>query len=167
MALARNHGPASGHRPEAGFLSIKIRGVARYIVIPVLLAFALPVVASGGSSARPLLPDLGIAPIPTPLIEELHTGARRLRFTVSIANVGKGPIEIGGRRSELGSSFTTWQTIYRSGGGPARVNTPGVRMAFVGSKDHGHSNNLVEKGSGNRSAGIGTSSTGRAFDARF
>ena len=137
MALVENHGPASGHRPEAGFVSTGIGRAVRCAIAPVLVALVLPV-AAGGSSDAPLLPDLGVAPIPTPLIEQLVTGGRRLRFTVSIANVGKGPIEIGGRRPELGSSFTTWQNIYRVGGSSFRVDTPGVRVVFVGSKDHGH-----------------------------
>lgn len=112
--------------------------VVLWALAPVLLALALPIVAPAGSSAPALLPDLGVAPLATPLIEQLPNRQRRLRFTVSLANVGEGPIEIGGRRPALGSAFATWQTIDRADGSSFRVNTPRVNMAFVGSKDHGH-----------------------------
>jgi hypothetical protein len=94
--------------------------------------------ATAETVARPLLPDLGVAPIPQPLIERTAEGKQRLRFTVSIANVGKGPIEVSGARLMLGSPFLTWQQIRRSDGSSYRVRTPGVEMVFVGSKDHGH-----------------------------
>lgn len=85
-----------------------------------------------------MLPDLGVAPIPTPLIERTSTGEQRLRFTVSIANVGKGSMVAAGARPALGTSFVTWQQIQRADGSVYRVKTPGVHMVFVGSTDHGH-----------------------------
>ncbi|MDW8339633.1 MAG: lysyl oxidase family protein, partial [Thermoleophilia bacterium] len=76
--------------------------------------------------------------LPDPLIERAHTGQRRLRFTVSIANVGAGPIEVHGVRLTTRSPFSTWQWILRTDGSSVRVRTPSVRMVFVGTESHGH-----------------------------
>jgi Lysyl oxidase len=72
------------------------------------------------------------------LIETTAEGQKRLRFTVSIANVGKGPIEVDASRPALGAEWTSAQRIYRADGTSFLVPTPDARMVFVGSKAHGH-----------------------------
>ncbi len=63
---------------------------------------------------------------------------KQLRFTVSIANVGKGPIEVGARRPSRGAEWSAWQRIERADGSSYRVPAPGARMVFVGLSEHGH-----------------------------
>ena len=85
-----------------------------------------------------MLPDLGVGPIPQPLLTRDPEGRVHLRFTVSIANVGKGPMQVTGARLSRGSPFLTWQQITLFDGTSMRERTPGVSMVFVGSREHGH-----------------------------
>ena len=97
--------------------------------------FATPLSAA---PAPARLPDLGIAPLETALMEITAEGKKKLRFTVSIANVGKGPIEVVASRPRRGAEWTAWQRIRRADGSAYRVPAPGVRMVFVGLPEHGH-----------------------------
>ena len=130
--------PVLGRRPGAGVL-FEGRRVLRIgaITIGGVLALLLPFAgAHGAAPAR--LPDLGISPLKTPLIERTVDDRRRLRFTVSIANVGKGPIEVVGARLTLGSPFLTWQQIQRADSTSYRVELPKVGLVFAGTDLHGH-----------------------------
>jgi hypothetical protein len=103
-----------------------------------LLSLAGAPSAAGQGGAGPLLPDLGVAPLRDPLIERTQTNQRRLRFTVSIANIGAGPIQIEAARPSASSAFQTYQRITRANGTSFRVPTPGARLEFAGSEQHGH-----------------------------
>jgi hypothetical protein len=130
--------PASGHWPEAGVVFGPRRLLGAILFALLVLVPAVPLTVAANATARPLLPDLGIAPIPTPLVTRTLTGVRFLRFTVSIANVGKGPIVVDGARPRQGVPFTTWQKVMRSDGTSYRLPTPGAIPVYNGSKEHGH-----------------------------
>ena len=67
-----------GTSPGAGVLSRALGARSRVAVLGItLLAVGLPVGASGGSSATPMLPDLGVAPIPQPLLARNPEGRVR------------------------------------------------------------------------------------------
>jgi len=84
------------------------------------------------------LPDLAVTPLDTVLVERAADGTRRLRFTVSIANVGKAPIEVVASRPSRGADWAASQRISRADGSSYLVSLPSVRMAFVGLPEHGH-----------------------------
>jgi hypothetical protein len=109
-----------------GFASILAAGV---------MAVVLP---SAQSAPRPLLPDLGVAPLQHMLIEKTLLGRKRLRFTTSVANVGQGPVGIVAVRLKLGSPFLVWQEIQRADGSSYRIAIPAAEMVYVGSEEHGH-----------------------------
>lgn len=90
------------------------------------------------ASAPARLPDLGVARLETAFMEIAADGKKRLRFTVSIANVGAGPIEVVASRPRRGADWTAWQQVRRADGSTYRVPLPGVRMVFVGLTEHGH-----------------------------
>jgi hypothetical protein len=84
-----------------------------------------------------LFPDLGVARLDQVFL--VTSGPRReLRFTTKIINVGQGPIEIAAARMNTRSPFTTWQRVKRAGGGWTQIETPDVRLVYIGSKEHGH-----------------------------
>ena len=103
MVLGTDDRPAPGPEPGAGQLVTKrlLRGPLLSLLVA-LIVLALPLRAAGAAGAEPLLPDLGVAPLQHMLIEQTADGKKRLRFTASIANVGKGPIEIVGSLPRTG-----------------------------------------------------------------
>ena len=68
-------------------------------------------------AATDRLPDLRLAPL-TNFYTETVNGIRRLRFTTIMTNEGAGPLEVLGRRNNLGEPhLTTSQRIYNTDGG--------------------------------------------------
>jgi|RhiMetdeSRZDD1v2_1073273.scaffolds.fasta_scaffold07355_8 lysyl oxidase len=140
MASTRYDAPAPGLEPGAGAASRLRPPVGPLLLLlAVVGVLALPLAAGAGRSASaPRLPDLGVAPIEHSLLTIAMDGTKKLRFTVSIANVGAGPIEVDSSRPSTGGPWTSSQRIFRADGTSFRVATPGARMVFVGSKAHGH-----------------------------
>jgi hypothetical protein len=120
----------SRKRPPRGPL-LSFVAIAGVLVLPLAAG-------AGPRTSAPTLPDLGVAPIEHSLLAIGADGTKTLRFTVSIANVGRGPIEIDAARPGLGGRWTTSQRIFRADGTSFRVATPGAQLVFVGSKEHGH-----------------------------
>ena len=141
MVLTTSHASASGPVPGADAVLRKrsLRGPL-FALVGVALAVALPLPAEAGpSAAAPRLPDLGVAPLQHMLIEITAGGKTRLRFTTSIANIGKGPIEITTTRPRDGAEWKpAMQRIYRMDGSSYQVEIPKVRFAFAGGDLHGH-----------------------------
>ena len=129
---------APGNEPGADSFGVAALAASSVLIGAVLSALVGAPSATGQSGSRALLPDLGVAPLKAPLIERTYTNQRRLRFTVSIANVGLGPMQIEGTRATTNDPFRTHQRIKRVDGSSLRVATPRVRLEFAGSERHGH-----------------------------
>ncbi len=97
---------------------------------------------STASAAAPALPDLGMA-----RMEDFHNqtvdGQDRLFFSTVIVNVGDGPFELQGRRSESSDLMSTRQRIYDSDGNVRTIDTP-AKMHYSGDgHNHWHVRDLA------------------------
>lgn len=101
-----------------------------------LLALA-PVDAAGALSPR--LPDLGMAPL-TDIQIDRSGGARRLRFTTEIVNVGAGPFAVTGRRSStsFGVMSSVRQLLTYDDGSVGALRTQAVMEYSGDGHDHWH-----------------------------
>jgi hypothetical protein len=95
-------------------------------------------VPSRAAAPRQLLPDLVVAPPRQILIATEFNGRKWLHFTTSVANVGRGPIEVDASRRKTGVPWRVEQRIFRSDGSSSVVPLPRVVFTYEGSKDHGH-----------------------------
>jgi hypothetical protein len=87
--------------------------------------------------STPRLPDLVVAPPRQILIATELNGRKWMHFTTSVANVGRGPIEVDATRPRSGE-WIAWQRVFRSDGTSFRVPLRGVRFVYQGTPDHGH-----------------------------
>jgi Lysyl oxidase len=88
----------------------------------------------------PVLPDLVTVPLSDFLIgTEEDTGVEQLRFTATIANIGDGPLDVGGYRQN--GSDQDWQVVQwfdEPDGEPSGVDT-GANLVYGGhSHEHWH-----------------------------
>ena len=94
------------------------------------------VVSTAEASAATLLPDLGMARLSDFRIETTASGAKRLRYTAIIVNVGQGQFRLEGQRASTTSPFVVNQRIYDSAGVSTTVPTSAA-MYFAGD-GHAH-----------------------------
>lgn len=109
----------------------------RILLLFLLGAFVFVTPLSAAPSPE-RLPDLGVTPLRHVLLAITAEGKRELRFTVSIGNVGKGPIEVASSRPSRNERWTSFQRIRRADGSSYRVRLPDVRLVFIGGSEHGH-----------------------------
>ena len=79
-----------------------------------------------------------VAPPRQLLITTEFNGRKWLRFTTSIANVGRGPIQVDASRPKAGVQWKVVQRIFRSDGSSSVVPLPRVALTYQGTSDHGH-----------------------------
>lgn len=135
----------------------------RIIVLVLAVVLAVPLVAlapniSSAQTAADKLPDLGMAPLRNLSVENRSNGQHLLRFDAIIVNVGTGPFEVLGNRTEASDPTmdTVTQRIFDSEGAYREVpatntspDTPGygtsAQMVFGGDgHNHWHVKNLED-----------------------
>ena len=110
------------------------------LVVGVLLLATAPVTAAG--AVTPRLPDLGMAPLRDFSIER-SGGARLLRFTTEIVNVGSGPFALTGRRSSTAFGvMSVRQVLTNDNGSTAAYRTQAVMEYSGDGHDHWHVRDL-------------------------
>jgi hypothetical protein len=96
---------------------------------------------------NPKLPDIGIRTLRNFTIANVN-GVKELKFPTVTSNIGYGPFEIHGTRSD--SSSTAWtmtQTIYNSDGTKTVLGTPGTTFYYAGDgHNHWHVRDLNDMG---------------------
>jgi hypothetical protein len=123
--------PRSRRRP--------IRLLAASVLGAVCAIAGLPL-AVGAAAAPPVdrLPDLAMA-YPTDLrIQAGANGARRLRFSTTIVNIGSGPFETRSSRLAGQSQMGVNQRIYNSAGGYRVLDTAATARYSGDGHDHWH-----------------------------
>ena len=90
------------------------------------------------AAATDKLPDLKVAKISGLRIQKTASGRRLLRFDGMMANVGRGPFEIRGRRASTKKPWILDQVIYRTGGTTRRVKTTATMRYAGDGHDHWH-----------------------------
>ena len=115
-----------------------LRLLASVLLGAVIALVGLPSGRDVAAAPGDLMPDLKMA-YPTELrVEVGASGARRLRFTSMITNVGAGPFETGSSRLAGQSVMGVNQRIYNTSGGLRKVNTE-ARARYSGDgHDHWH-----------------------------
>ncbi len=89
------------------------------------------------SAAEDQLPNLR-AERPTDFRIQEVNGRRLLRFTATMHNIGKGPIEILGRRDSTHQQFTVQQVIRQTDGSTRRQGTDATLVYAGDGHDHWH-----------------------------
>jgi len=112
-------------------------GLILVVAVAAVLALSRPP-AAGAAADR--LPDLGMARLRDLSIDTTTLPGRRLlRFTTIIVNVGTGPFETIGHRSDTSTPLmTVQQRIYNTAGSSREVNTPAVMFWAGDGHDHWH-----------------------------
>jgi hypothetical protein len=104
------------------------------------LACAVAVTATAGSGRREALPDLDqLAPSKVTVVTKRTGKGRRHRlvFASAVANVGRGPLVIDGRRAAGESRMRVSQRVALTDGTSRRYQGAGS-MQFFRSRDHDH-----------------------------
>lgn len=106
-----------------------------------LVALALAAAPPARSATNLAYPDLGMAKLAD--VSLLESGGRlHLRFSATIVNVGAGPFEVMGTRTDGVSPFDVSQRVYGSDG-TALLPTPNVELVWGGDgHSHWHVKNL-------------------------
>jgi hypothetical protein len=121
-------------------------GLAGGLVVSILAvaaALTLAGLASPARAATDVLPDLGMARLTDLKIEKTPDGRKLLRFSSIVVNVGDGPIEVHGQRTDTGSStMTTTQRIFDDADGHRDVPTEAVMYFGGDGHDHWHLRDL-------------------------
>lgn len=118
--------------------------IAALLVVGPVLCVLVAGSPAAGAAATDRLPDLSMTK-PTGLrIETTGSGARRLRLTTTIVNIGAGPFET--RASRLSTSDPTMsvsQRIYNTAGGTRVHETTEVAKFAGDGHDHWHVQNVA------------------------
>jgi hypothetical protein len=109
------------------------------LALGALLLALSPVTAA--SAASPRLPDLGMAPLGDFVVDR-SSGARLLRFTTEIVNVGAGPFIVSGRRSSPSGVMTVRQRLNYDDGSVGTLRTQAVMEYSGDGHDHWHVRDL-------------------------
>lgn len=115
--------------------------VATAVALAAVVLGLTPATTAGALAPR--LPDLGMAPLGDFVIDS-SGGARRLRFTTEIVNVGAGPFLLSGRRSASSSgvmSSVRQQVVYDNGA-VGSVRTQALMEYSGDGHDHWHVRDL-------------------------
>jgi Lysyl oxidase len=100
-------------------------------------ALAIFAASASAASAQDQLPDLGMA-APSAVQLQNSNGHRLLRYTAVIANVGAGPLELLGSRSNTSTTdMSVVQRIFNTSGTSRDVSIPGAAMYYAGD-GHNH-----------------------------
>src|SRR5262245_52896078 len=114
--------------------------VARRALLMLVGVFAFA--AAPAASARDLLPDLGMARVSDIKIGT-PPGARLLRYTTTIVNVGAGRFEVHGQRaSTADAAMAVTQRIFNDAGGFRDVATTATAFYSGDGHDHWHIRDL-------------------------
>ncbi|HET9455806.1 MAG TPA: lysyl oxidase family protein [Candidatus Limnocylindrales bacterium] len=122
------------------------RGTRRTALVALVATLGCGLMALGalppaeGAVAAPgdRLPDLSTKRPTDVRIETTASGARRLRFTSTIVNVGDGPFETRGSRSSTSSAMTISQRVYNTSGGYRTIPTGAVARYAGDGHNHWH-----------------------------
>ena len=110
--------------------------VITFLALGALLLALPPLTAAGAATAR--LPDLGMAPLRDFSIDR-SSGARLLRFTTEIVNVGTGPFALTGRRSSTSFGvMSVRQLLVNDDGSTSTLRTQAVMDYSGDGHDHWH-----------------------------
>jgi len=124
-------------------INLRTRGAALRLLLVMVLTGALALLAQPGHAVADKLPDLRMARLRDFQVQTLTDGTRLLRFTTIIVNVGVGPFETRGRRTDLGTkTMSAAQVIYNDAGGSRTVATSATMIYSGDGHDHWHVKNL-------------------------
>ncbi len=98
-------------------------------------AVAMLAVPAGDAFAADKMPDLGMAKLRDLQIKH-ENGKKLLRYTAIIVNVGQGPFQVEGTRSDTTSAMSVVQRIFDDTGG-SRTIAPNASMYYSGD-GHNH-----------------------------
>lgn len=120
------------------------RAAALLIAVAVLvIGLAGPAPATADHGPHPMLPDLGMAPLADFSVQKRPKGARWLRFSAVIVNVGDGPFQAYGYPGN-GGDLLVDQQFRTTAGGIASQQTD-ARMYWSGDgHNHWHVRDLEE-----------------------
>jgi hypothetical protein len=113
----------------------------RFIAFTVGVAVIASLPSSAGA-ATPSSPDLGMARLSDIFLALPGGGAKQLRFSATIVNVGAGPFELSGSRAGTSADFSVSQRIYNSDGSSSLVPTPAELTLGGDGHNHWHVNSL-------------------------
>jgi len=119
------------------------RAAALFVITPAVCAI---IAGSPAEAAAPAdrLPDLSMAKPSGLRIETTSGGARRLRLTTTIVNIGAGPFETrASRRSTSDATMNVSQRIYNTAGGTRVHDTNEVAKYAGDGHDHWHVQNVA------------------------
>ena len=127
----------------------------RMVVLALAVVLALPLMVlvlettpAHAENAALRLPDLRMGQVHDLRIRESPEGARLLRFTAIIVNVGAGPFELQGQRSAwwnrppFPATMSVTQRIYKHTGGYRDLPTRATMFYSGDGHDHWHVKNL-------------------------
>ena len=115
--------------------------VAAAIALGPLIALVWPAFGGVADAASPadLLPDLSMTKPTDIQIQTTSSGARRLRMTTTIVNIGRGPFETrASRQSTSDPTLSVSQRIYNTAGGTRVHATTEVARYAGDGHDHWH-----------------------------
>jgi len=114
----------------------------RKIAVPVVALASLLFWSGPAAAATPRLPDLGMAQLRDFQVDR-STGARLLRFSTEIVNVGRGPFEVEGSRPSTAASRMTVDQRLHNDDGTRSTSSTGATMVYSGDgHDHWHMEQL-------------------------
>ena len=117
---------------------MRARTRALRVAMALVLLSLWPPATSPVAAGTDRLPDLRMAPLAN-FYTENSGGERRLRFRTIMTNEGTGPLEVRGRRDNLGQPhLTTRQAIYDSSGNVRLMNSRALMEYAVDGHDHWH-----------------------------
>jgi Lysyl oxidase len=116
----------------------------RRLMVAVAAAAAATLVVAPAAAASQLLPDLGMARLKSFSIDTTTiSGHKLLRYTARMVNVGAGPLELDGTRSDTSTTdMTVTQRIFTSGGGSVIQSTPLVMFYAGDGHNHWHTKDI-------------------------
>jgi hypothetical protein len=116
---------------------------SRRLLAVTLGVAAIAALPASTAAAAPRYPDLGMARLSDIYLTLPGGGAKHLRFSATIVNVGAGPFELIASRPGPSADFSVSQRIYDSDGSSVLVSTPGAGLTLGGDgHNHWHVNSL-------------------------
>jgi Lysyl oxidase len=126
-------------------INSRTRGATSRLLLVMVLTGGLAMLAQPGHAVADKLPDLRMARLRHFQVESLANGTKRLRFSTVIVNVGVGPFETRGQRTDLGTqTMSTDQVIYNDVGLFRTVATSATMVYGGDGHNHWHVKNLQQ-----------------------